>query len=150
EQCPYCRKHRVMPLRQWEESKKRDTEDLLQRLRESPDDRSVMLRAIQLSMAYQDGAMLDQLASVAAETAGDDANVLTQLGFAYAYFARREEAAKVFETSLSLKDDPEVHRQLGLVLLKLDRTDQAEPHLRPILTEREGQNAPLIFYLIEA
>jgi tetratricopeptide (TPR) repeat protein len=150
EACPFCRKHRAMPLRQWEASKKRDTEDLLQRLRASPDDRSVMLRAIQLSIAYQDGGMLDQLASVAAETAGDDPNVLAQLGYAYAYFARREEAAKVLETSLSLRDDPEVRRQLGLALLKLGRTDEAEPHLRPILTEREGQNAPLIYYLIEA
>jgi tetratricopeptide (TPR) repeat protein len=150
EQCPYCRKHRLLPLEQWEESKKRDTADLLQRLHTAPDDKSVMLRAIQLSMAYQDPAMLDQLAEAAAETAGDDATVLGQLGFAYAYFARRESAVRAFEASLSLRDDPEIHRQLGLALLKLGRTDEAEPHLRPILAEREGQNAPLIYYLIEA
>src|SRR5262249_35635642 len=43
EACPYCRKHRAMPLRKWKASKKRDTEELLQQLRASPDDRSVML-----------------------------------------------------------------------------------------------------------
>jgi tetratricopeptide (TPR) repeat protein len=150
EQCPYCRKHRLLPLKKWEESKKRDTADLLQRLHASPDDKSVMLRAIQLSMAYQDPAMLDQLAEVTAETGSGDATILGQLGFAYAYFARWESAAKAFEASLSLRDDPEIHRQLGHTLLKLGRTDEAEPHLRPILTEREGQNAPLIYFLIEA
>src|SRR5262245_59119839 len=42
EECPNCRKHRVTSLKKWEELKARDIEQLLETLRQNPDDRDTI------------------------------------------------------------------------------------------------------------
>src|SRR2546430_12639437 len=39
EQCPHCSRHRVISRKKWEASKARDTEALLEKLQQDPDNR---------------------------------------------------------------------------------------------------------------
>jgi hypothetical protein len=150
EKCPACNKHRVVSLKKWEELKAQAIEGVLEKLRENPDDKNTIQEAIALAVSYQDQALFDKLAPALASHRLDDADIQAQLGAAYNFFARREEAAAPFQASLKIRDDPEVRRQLGLTLLKQRRPDEAYPYLRHILDEKIADHAGLLFLLVEA
>jgi tetratricopeptide (TPR) repeat protein len=148
--CPYCRKHRVVSLKKWEAGKQQAMDELLDRVIKEPDNRDTVLQAIALACSYQDEETLNKLATGLASHWLDDAAIQAQLGTAYAYFARRQEAEAAFRTSLALEDSPEVRRQLALTLLKEGRPDDALPYLRTILEDKVAEHAGLIYLLVEA
>jgi predicted Zn-dependent protease len=148
--CPYCRKHRVVSLRKWEADKQEAMDQLLDRVTREPDSRDTVLQAIALACSYQDEETLDKLATGLASHWLDDAAIQAQLGTAYAYFARHQEAEGALRTSLGIEDNPEVRHQLALSLLKQGRPDDALPYLRSILDDKVTEHAGLIYLLVEA
>jgi Flp pilus assembly protein TadD len=138
-----------MPLKQWEAMKAQDTAKLLEKLQQDPDDRQTILEALGLSMGYQDEALFDKLATSLAEHRRDDAAIQTQLGAAYAYFARFAEAETAYRAALAAEDKPEVRQQLALALLKQSRPEDAAPYLEHILVDKTADNAGFIYLLVE-
>jgi len=64
----------VTSLAKWEDAKKRDGDELLERLHRDPNDRDAILRAIQFSLAYQDEPLFDNVVeALAGERTGDAA-----------------------------------------------------------------------------
>src|SRR5205085_11028833 len=51
-------------------------------------------------------------------------------GQAYERAGRTADAAEVFKAALATGDAPEAHRGLGMALARLERYDEALPHLR--------------------
>src|SRR5262245_4142592 len=92
EECPYCKKHRVLPLAKWEEAKEADTARMLEALRHDPDDRQTILGALGLAAQYQDETLFNKLAGTLAEHRKEDAAIQAQLGYGYSYFVRYPEA----------------------------------------------------------
>jgi Flp pilus assembly protein TadD len=149
EQCPACQRHRVTKLHQWEASKERDIARLLELLEKDPDNRDNIIAALGLAVSYQDEGLFDKLASHLAGHRQDDAGIQAQLGAAYNYFARRQEAEAAYRASLAVKDDPAVREQLALTLLKEGRPQDAEPYLQHILDQKLKEDAGMIFLLVE-
>lgn len=149
EQCPACQKHRVVSLDKWEATKAQDLARLLDELRANPDDRATIQSAIALATFYQDEVLFDKLAPALAGHRLDDAAIQAQLGAAYSYFARRQEAEAAFRASLAVQDDPAVREQLALNLLRQHRPEEASPYLRHILDERLSDRAGMIYLLVE-
>jgi tetratricopeptide (TPR) repeat protein len=147
--CPYCRRHRVLPVKAWEASKAADIDRLLEKLKENPDDRDTIVSGFGLAAAYQDPVLLDKLADTLARDRLDDPVIQAHLGASYGYFARHAEAEEAYRASLAVQDDPAVRRQLALTLLKQGRPQEALPYLRHILDGRLADHAGLIFLLIE-
>ena len=148
--CPYCRKHRVTNLKQWEAAKAQAIAQLMDKLGKAPDDRETIREAIALAHSYQDEVLFDKLADGLASHWLEDATIQAQLGAAYSYFARREEAEAAFRASLAVEDNPETRRQLGLTLMRQGRPEDALPYLRHILDEKIRDRAGLIYLLVEA
>ncbi|HMC90205.1 MAG TPA: hypothetical protein VKI17_11685, partial [Gemmataceae bacterium] len=149
EQCPACQRHRVTKLHHWEANKERDIARLLELLEKDPDNRDNIIAALGLAVSYQDEGLFDKLASHLAGHRQDDAGIQAQLGAAYNYFARRQEAEAAYRASLAVKDDPAVREQLALTLLKEGRPQDAEPYLRHILDQKLKEDAGMIFLLVE-
>src|ERR1700694_4003625 len=49
DQCPNCKMHRVLPLREWETAKEKQIAELLARLQQNPDDRDSILHGLGLA-----------------------------------------------------------------------------------------------------
>jgi tetratricopeptide (TPR) repeat protein len=149
EECPSCRKHRVLPLKKWEEIEAKDVAQLLDTLRQNPDDRDAILLALGLALSYQDEELFTKLAAGLAEHRLDDAAIQAQLAAGYAYFARHDEAAARYKAALAIEDDPRVRKRLAVELLKLGRPEEARPHLQSVLDEGRRDDAGMIYLLVE-
>src|SRR6266849_3803575 len=149
EACPYCQKHRVVSLKQWEAAKAQGITRLLEKLEKDPDDRDTIREAIALAGSYQDGALFEKLATSLAKDRLEDAGIQSQLGAAYAYFARWQEAETAYRAALAVEDNLEIRQQLALTLLKQARPEDAAPYFRHILDHRLKEYAGLIYLLIE-
>jgi tetratricopeptide (TPR) repeat protein len=150
QKCPSCHKHRVVSLAKWEATKTQDIARLLEELRAKPDDGDTIRAALALAMGYQDEGLFDKLAPALAGHRLDDAAIQAQLGAAYSYFARHEEAEAAFRASLAAQDNPTVREQLALSLLRQHRPQEGYPYLRHILDERREEGAGMIYLLVEA
>lgn len=89
----------------------------------------------------------------AERTGGGDPSVLRQLqgfawnevGIARAREGNRHDAAAAFDRALlRVPDDPQIHRNLGLLALQFREFDRAEPHLRDALRLRPGYRDALV------
>jgi tetratricopeptide (TPR) repeat protein len=149
-QCPYCKKHRVVSLREWEAAKAKQIAEVLARLEQNVDDRDTILYGLGLAMAYQDEELFTKLASSLANHRHDDADIQLQLAAGYSYFARYAEAEAAYLAALAVQNSSLVQRQLAMVLLKQGRPEDALPYLLPILDNKEAHDAGLLFYLVEA
>jgi tetratricopeptide (TPR) repeat protein len=150
QQCPSCQKHRVISLQKWEVTKAQDIARLLEELRAKPDDGDTIRAAIALASSYQDEVLLDKLAPALAGHRLEDGAIQAQLGVAYSYFARHEEAEAAFRASLAAQDSPAVREQLALSLLRQHRPEEAYAYLRHILDDRRSEGAGMIYLLAEA
>ncbi len=150
EECPYCKKHRVLPLAQWEAAKEADTARMLEALQRDPDDRETILGALGLAAQYQDETLFNKLAGTLAEHRKEDAAIQAQLGYGYSYFVRYAEAEQALRAALAVEDNADLRRDLALVLLKQLRPEEARPYLQRILDNRVREEAGLIYLLVEA
>lgn len=148
--CPYCRRHRVMSLKEWETGKAKAIADLLAQLEQDPDNRDAILSGLNLAMWYQDEELFNKLATGLAEDRRDDAAIQAQLAAGYSYFARYPEAETAYRAALAVENTPALQRQLAWVLLKQGRPEEAFPYLQSILENKEEDGAGMIFLLVEA
>src|SRR5262249_33517229 len=136
--------------KKWETIKADDTAQLLEKLEKDPDDRTNIMAAISLAVSYQDEGLFDKLANTLANHRQEDAAIQAQLGAAYAYFARRDEAEAAYRASLNVEDKHEVRQLLAVNLLKQGRPDDAAPYLRHIFENKTKEEAGLIYLLVES
>jgi len=147
-QCAKCRKYRHLPLKKWEEIKAADATEVLDNLRQNPDDRDAIVRAIVHATAYQDEPLLDRVVSTLASDKVDDAVVQAQVGDSYGFFSRWPDAEQAYRNSLRVEDNPTVREQLGLALLHQHQPEAARPCLQHIIDEKKIDNAGMIYGLV--
>src|SRR5260370_35983290 len=149
ESCPACQKHRVASLKQWEATKAESIGRLMEKLEKDPNDRDTTREAIALACSYQDGELFEKVASSLAQDRLEDAGIQSQLGAAYAYFARWQEAETAYRAALAVEDNLEILQQIALSLLKEAPPGDAAPYFRPILDHRRKEYPGLVKPLIE-
>jgi tetratricopeptide (TPR) repeat protein len=147
QQCGVCQQHRVVKLRKWEEAKERDAAELMDKLREDPDNHETLSRAIGFCLAYQDEPLFRKVADLAARRARDG-QLQGQLGAAHGYFAHWAEAEQAYRLALAAEDTPALREQLAWALLKQDRPDEARPYLQHILDDQIVDGAGNVYFLI--
>jgi tetratricopeptide (TPR) repeat protein len=149
DECPTCRAHRVADLDKWEEGKQKAIAEILEKLRQNPDDREVILEALGMSTFFQDQPLFDKLTTLAVDKK-DDPEIQAALASGYSYFSDREKAVEGYKNSLRAKDDPEVRRHLAINFLRMGDPDQAEPLLRHVWEAPNEAGIGHVQLLIEA
>lgn len=137
-ECPACRRHRSLPLREWERIKESDSREVIEDLGRNPGDAAAVVRAIDLACAFQDEELFNHVVAAVAGHRTDDAVIQARLGDGYNYFARRREAEAAFRASLAVRDDPEVRCTLAVTLLKQHRPDEAAQFLTDAESRPDG------------
>ena len=148
EQCAACKQHRVLPLKQWEEAKLTQGAEVLEKLRNQPNDSETIVQALVFAQAYQDEELFDQLVAPLAKDHPDDAAIQTQLGNGYAYFAHWSQAEQAYRTALASDDSDALRELLAWTLLKQGRPEEARPLLQFLLDKKINASAGSIYFLI--
>jgi tetratricopeptide (TPR) repeat protein len=149
QQCAVCRRHRVASLAEWEEAKRHDCADLLEMVGRSPPDRDAILRAIGLSLAYQDEPMFNTICEALAGKCARDAAIQSRLGDGYAFFSRWPSAEEAYAASLAVDDNAVIREQLAWALLKQDRPDEARPYVQHVNEHGKRESAGLVYFLVK-
>lgn len=149
ESCPYCQMHRVIDLSQWEEGKQKAIAEIIEKLRQDPDNREVILEAIGMSSFFQDQPLFDKLTTLAVDKTGD-AEIQAALAAGYSYFSQRDKAIEAYKHSLVAEDNPRVRRDLAINFLRMGDPDQAEPLLRHVWETPDQEGIGHVQLLIEA
>jgi tetratricopeptide (TPR) repeat protein len=150
QECSICRKHRSVSLARWEEARLRDCGDLPEMLSRNPNDRDAIMRAIGLSIAYQDEPLFNHILEASAGRYTRDAAVQYHLGDAYAFFSRWPSAEDAYAASLVVDDNDVIREQLAWALLKQDRPDEARPYLQHVIDESKRESAGSVYFLVKA
>lgn len=149
EKCAVCGRHRVLPLKKWEEAKVNQGAVVLDQLQREPDNREYLAQAIAFAHVYQDEPLLREVVEPLARDHTDDAEIQLQLAEAYAYFARWPEAEQAYRAALAVRDDDLIRERLAWALLKQDRPDEARPYLQHVLDKRLPEAAGSLFFLVQ-
>ena len=149
EQCPWCSRHHVLSMAEWNRNKEKATEEATDRLSANPTDPDSMQNAVETAIQFQDEPLLDEAAEAIAQNPSVGASLLIRLGDAFGYFSRWTEAEGASKAALEREETPLGQRKLALILLKQGRPAEAEPFLLPILKESQKEYVGMIDLLIQ-
>jgi len=150
ESCPFCQRHRIVSLKDWEKSKANAFNAILEKLKANPDDRETIQSALGLATVYQDEIRFDKLADALAGHRTDDWEIQFQLGGAYEYFSRWSDAEDAYRRALNLQpDDDNIRERLAVALLKQFRPEEAAKHVQHAFESKDPNKAWLIYWLVD-
>ena len=92
--CPACSRHRVIPLKKWEQAKAESMEAVLAKVAAAPDDPAVVREGIGTACGFQDDVLFDRLVETMVDDRTRDADTLAAVAAGQAYFARHDEARR--------------------------------------------------------
>ncbi len=150
EECPACRKHRVVKYKDWRQLKDVDLPAAIDAFRASPQDREKCAEAINMCVAAQDVEALDEATRIAAVSLATDAEMQGLLGSAHEYFSSFERAEEAFRASITAQDDPDLRNALSRTLLHLERPDDAWEMIAHDLNESPNMRGGLALLIAES
>ena len=150
EKCPACSMHSAMALSEWRRVKSESVNEVLDKLRADPDNRDTILKAIGVATTFQDEELFHKMSDKLAGDRTDDAPIQAQLGRAYGYFARHDEAARSYVQSLKVEDNPDVRELLGLTFLRLGDPQRAEGCFSHVIDDADAEDAWMLYQLVVA
>ncbi|MCP3959532.1 MAG: hypothetical protein GY719_16920 [bacterium] len=150
DECPSCRRHRVMKLGQWQELRQQSVAEAIAAYQANPTDREAAQNAAHTCAAFQDREAFVGLAGRILETFGNDAEMVADIGSTLGYFGHIQEAEVAYRKSLAVRDDAEIRQALGVVLLRQERPDDAWPMLEHLFQSETVDEAGTLFLLVEA
>lgn len=148
--CSICRRHRIIPLRKWQEGKRAAAEAALEACRRAPSDAEAAKAAIAAAAAYQNHDLLAQLQQTLGPSQGHNAEVQTLLGAVCAHFGLTDDAEHAYRAALRIKPDPDVGEALAGVLIENGRPDEAAPLLEHILRESQMAKVDQLYLLVRS
>lgn len=150
ESCPFCQRHRIVSLKNWEASKANAFNSILEKLKANPDDRETIQSALGLATVYQDERLFDKLADALAGHRTDDWEIQFQLGGAYEYFSRWSDAEDAYRRALNLQpDDDNIKERLAVALLKQFRPEEAAKYVQHAFESKDPNKAWLTYWLVD-
>jgi tetratricopeptide (TPR) repeat protein len=133
--CNHCDKHKIASLKKWEAQKSQAIAECLQACEQKPEDAQAAIDLMAVHATFEEeGGFLDAAPGVA-ERFSQDANVLKVVGALYSNFGYPKEAQEMYLAALAIEEDPAIHEQLALVLIKQFEPAAAEEHLVHIYEE---------------
>lgn len=132
--CPHCTRHNVMPLKEWDRTRRETLTQAAQNFQRAPDNAEVAKDMLRACAVYQDRPAFDAVAGSLRERFRADPEVLQALVQAYDYFGDHERAAEAAGAALALDPASEqLRHQAAIQLVHCRRTAEAASLLAPRL-----------------
>ncbi len=147
-QCPRCRRHRVIPLKKWEEQKTTALVDALNAWQADRGNADKARQAVNVTVGYQDRHAFEDLSTPIAQAFPRDADMQLFLAAAHDHFDQPAAAEKDYRSAVAIRNDPSTRRAYAEFLMRQLRPDEAKPLLADILAAKDRAGAPLL--LLEA
>lgn len=147
DECPVCRKHRAMPLKDWEQSKASAMSELLAKWRQQKSDLQAAKDVLGAAMLFQDRETFEEVASSLGQLGANDPKMMAALGGAYEHFDRLQPAEEAYRTALALEQENPipVRNSLALNLLRQNRPDDAWPLLEEVIQKKDQTATGLLY-----
>lgn len=149
-ECPACRRHRVISLKEWRTCKEQDLKEALRKLNEFPGDEEKAGEAIAAAASYQDYDAFLPVAEKAEKNFADNPKILCRLGYALLSFHKFDQAERLLKQSLKRKDDNGVREILADALIKQGKTDEAVRFLAHIAKQKIADRIGCLIQLAKA
>lgn len=147
DQCPNCRKHRVMTLPKYQEAREKSVAEAVDAARAAPSDPAKAVEAIGAVVAFHEPEKFMALAAQIRERLGTDTGVQLALGHAYAGFGAASDAESAYRRALQARDDPETREALAFHLIYQGRPQEAQPLLQHVLQGRLADKSGFLLTL---
>lgn len=147
EECPSCRMHRAVGLKQWEASKTEAVTAALEGCQKEPENPEVAESAIKTAILFQDETAFNKVANGLSAQMKRNAGVLTLLGDGLEYFSNTEKAEKVYRASLALESNADISESLAINLLRQSRPDEAHSFVQHILDDKRSEKTDILLLL---
>ena len=135
EHCSACDYHYSVPLKKWQAQRAADSNEVLAKLQNNPNDPEAMIAGLELAMLYQDQELFEKLAQTLMHDAPARGDLHLSLGMGYDYFGRRKQAIAAYQESLRLDDLPRTRERLMLGMLSQNMPAEAEIIAQPLLDQ---------------
>jgi len=146
-ECPACRKHRVMSLKKWNQTKEKELTAIAAALQKSPNDPAVMREAIGTFVAFQDRSALVAAAAAAKRKFGQSAEVQMALGAAWMYFGNLEGAEEAYRAAVTASGGDDEREALAVCLIKQERPEEAAPLLTHVAAKKSHDGMGALYLL---
>ncbi len=130
--CPVCKKHRSVSLKEWNECKFRDVDSSMEDLRNFPTNEEKAEKALGIITSYQDYTAFRPAAEIIIKNFPKNPRILMLLGWAFVNFNKYSDAEKAYKKSLNVEDENNTRELLADVLIKQGKTDEAATFLTHI------------------
>lgn len=148
-QCSGCKRHRVMKLKIWEDSKRKALDEAPREFKLKPDNADAAKKLIATAVYYQDENLLIENANQIKRYHSKDDDIMQGLGSAFSYFMKQKDAEECYRTSLAVKDNIATREYLADCLIRQLRPDEAVNYLQHILNNRDLARVGILYVLIE-
>lgn len=146
--CPACRRHRVMKQRDFEVADRR-TDDAIAECRKSPTKPDLAKEAMAACVAFRNVVKLETLAPLVEHGLGQHAPTMLLLGQAFEFFGRDEQAERYIRMACQVEDSNETREVLAGRLLSQGKPEEAHPLLQHIIDEVIPDRVDLLFRLAQ-
>lgn len=150
-ECSSCRRHRVMPLREWERIREENLEAGLNSLAENMDDPVKALELLQSMTVFNQLDEAMELAAATAKQHAKDYQTLIDIGSWYERQGHAELSDQCFAQAIALDPDhPTSKRIQGVDALQAGRPGDAAKHFEPLRQSESTYDASLFYMLANA
>lgn len=149
DECPACRKHRAVKLREWEALRDKTLSETLAAYSADIRNESKAIAAVQAAIQFRMQDPLLRLAPALRKNLPNSPEVHNLLGAAYAFFGQPEQAQDCYRHSLALKPNRDIADALAVLLLRSARPEEAHPYLQYVADEKLRDKVGLAYLLVE-
>lgn len=146
--CPVCRRHRVMPLGEWEKIREESLETGLNDLAENMQDPTKAIELLQRMTVFNQMDEAMDLAAATAKQHAADFDTQIDIGSWYERQGQTQLSDQCFATAISLQPDhPTSRRVQGVDAIQSGNVQEAAKHLEPLRQDAEAYD-PSLFYML--
>ncbi|TYQ14548.1 UNVERIFIED_CONTAM: hypothetical protein Cloal_0894 [Acetivibrio alkalicellulosi] len=150
DECVQCKRHRYMPLKEWERYQKESTNSLYNNWLEQPNNVEKATELLQLIVYFKNTDLLDSVRRNIYSNCSSNSEILNLLGSVHVYFNQFDDAETAYNASLFVKQDREVGENLAEALMKNKKPDKAKGLISHIIENNINDKLYFIFLLIES
>lgn len=149
EECPACRKHRVMSLRLWEEARRRvaTTAEDFRRSRHSAD---AATTAIHATVGVRDKVSFLEIAPEIEAAFRGNLTVLMTLASAHELFGNIAEQERLLRVAIEISNSDDISEALAQCLIRQNQPEEAHSYLQHVIDKRIPDRVNDLFQLAQA